>query len=616
MRIKLKLIPIFAIIFIFLGVCCKVNAQSISQTDRVKISEYENALKIAETSGDKAKIADLLNKIAFIYMANDVYNEAIERFSRSLKINEEIKNANAIIFISREIGILYYLSNQYNQSIEYLQLCVNTSKKNFRKKDEFDALFNISTVYQAKSDKNLAIKYLQQAEGLAVELNDQQKLHSCYKVLRKLFAEVGNQVEAERYNNLFTTLDNKLTESVIDSNKRKVSESEALRRSTLHELDTIQGKVSEQEQIIALFEKQKLLQDLQIANLEKEKDLLKKQREIDEERKLKERTRLNSIIVIGILLIFLIVALYIGFQRNRKAKIILADRNIAIEEQYTQILTQRDEITQKNEQLQNAIGEINKQNKQITESINYAKTIQYSMLPQISELDAFVKDYFVFFKPRDIVSGDFYWFDKLKNQHNTFDFLIAAADCTGHGVPGAFMSMLSMKLLDETLSKGVNTVDEILENLSDGIENSFKQKGSEDRFGMDIALCIIRPEEKVVEFGGAQNPLICIQNGEIKLMKGTKRPIGKTVFEYNLKFEKNTLKYTEGDTFYVFSDGYMDQFGGDNRRKYYSKRFHSLLFDIHIKPMKQQAEILEQEFVAWKGENEQVDDILIIGFKL
>ncbi|MBN2892577.1 MAG: SpoIIE family protein phosphatase [Bacteroidales bacterium] len=308
--------------------------------------------------------------------------------------------------------------------------------------------------------------------------------------------------------------------------------------------------------------------------------------------------------VLAGLLIWLIVFWYT--RRLRLQKEYLEEqvklRTQEIEQQKEEIESQRDQLAEQNEEIQ-------KINKDITSSIEYAKRIQTAMLPLNSTIQKHLKEHFILFKPRDIVSGDFYWFSKREDKA-----FIAAVDCTGHGVPGAFMSMIGAEILTTIVSnKGVSDASEILELLNKYVRTALKQDTTENQDGMDMALCVIDEENKTVEFSGAKNPLFYISNEEITKIKGSRQSIGG--FQFG-EFERHTIKYSSPTWFYIFSDGYADQFGGDDHSKFMIKRFKDLLLEIYQKPMEEQKEILDKAVTNWMETTRQTDDILVIGFKL
>ena len=278
---------------------------------------------------------------------------------------------------------------------------------------------------------------------------------------------------------------------------------------------------------------------------------------------------------------------------------------------------------------------IEKKNLDITSSINYAKRIQDASLPQLYRIQAILPKSFIFFKPRDIVSGDFYWcsriepqpmyeelseggqFKKVLKGYDTEKFVITAVDCTGHGVPGAFMSMIGNDLLNGIVDlRGISDPAKILKELHKGVTKALKQQETDNKDGMDMALCVIDYGKAKVEFAGAKNPLVYIQNNELFYIRGDKNPVGGTQRKGERNFTKHTVSLNAPTTFYIFSDGFQDQFGGHQGRKFMLKRFKKLLLEIHQKPMEEQRDILEKTFLDWQGEHKQIDDVLVIGFTI
>ena len=281
------------------------------------------------------------------------------------------------------------------------------------------------------------------------------------------------------------------------------------------------------------------------------------------------------------------------------------------------LIAAKEKLEQKVEERTVEIAEKNKQlaqkNKDILDSITYAKRIQTAILPNQSQISSSLKHSFVFFKPKDIVSGDFYWLEKVNGK-----ILFAAADCTGHGVPGAFMSIIGHNGLNKIVrEEGITTPSKILEKLDEFVSKT--TQGNDDmgvRDGMDIALIMVDYENMKLQFAGAFNPLYFIRNGELTITKGNKFPIGAFVGEELQKFDNHEFDVKKGDTVYIFSDGYADQFGGDRGKKFKYRRFHDLLLEIHKEPMAKQREILNDTIVNWMGDLEQIDDILVIGVKI
>ena len=253
---------------------------------------------------------------------------------------------------------------------------------------------------------------------------------------------------------------------------------------------------------------------------------------------------------------------------------------------------------------------IDEAHNEITESINYAKTIQNALLTPKEKINEYFADNFIFFKAKDIVSGDFYYLNKV-GKHVIF----ATADCTGHGVPGGFITMLGITYIHEMVRN--STLDNpgmALDNLRERFKASFKTFGEINHNGLDIALCKLNIETNVLQYAGAYNPLIIIRNNELIEYKATKNPIGFFPEEVNFKYHEIQLQ--NDDMLYVYSDGFQDQFGGDRNKRFMSKKFKKLLLKINNLPMQEQEEKLSEVFTKWKGTNAQTDDILVMGIKI
>lgn len=257
--------------------------------------------------------------------------------------------------------------------------------------------------------------------------------------------------------------------------------------------------------------------------------------------------------------------------------------------------------------------ELKQKNKEITASIRYAKRIQEAILPSVKVINEVLPQNFIYYNPRDIVAGDFYWFHQTKD-----DIYLACADCTGHGVPGAMVSVICSKALDNAINQyQLSEPSDILDQVSILVENSFKQSENDITDGMDISLCKINLQKKIITISGANNPVYQIKSNvqdELIIHKSDKQPIGK--YANKKAFTQIEIPLNTGDSFYLFTDGYADQFGGPRGKKFLYKSFRELLLSIHQNPMTMQLQQIEAAFNTWKGEQEQVDDICIIGVKI
>lgn len=253
-------------------------------------------------------------------------------------------------------------------------------------------------------------------------------------------------------------------------------------------------------------------------------------------------------------------------------------------------------------------------NKEITDSIKYAKYLQNSILPSDNYIKKLFAESFIFYKPKDIVSGDFYWFEEKSDK-----ILFAAVDCTGHGVPGAFMSIMANNFLNLAVSIfGLDKPNLILNQLNSEINKALKQSSTSlsTKDGMDISLCAYNPKTKILEYAGAFNNLWIIRDGILEEIKADRHPIGLFLNNQFQRFKNNQIKIEEGDMIYLFTDGYSDQFGGPNAKKLKYRQLKEILLANSKKTMGEQKEILEKTFEAWRGDLEQVDDVLVMGIKL
>ncbi|WP_375561720.1 two-component regulator propeller domain-containing protein [Bernardetia sp. OM2101] len=256
---------------------------------------------------------------------------------------------------------------------------------------------------------------------------------------------------------------------------------------------------------------------------------------------------------------------------------------------------------------------IEKQNNNIISSINYAKRIQIAMLPTPERIEELLSEFFILFLPRDIVSGDFYWIEEQSEK-----VVVATVDCTGHGVPGAFMSLIGNDMLNKVIiDYSITQPNLILDVLNDEVSNILKQRETDNRDGMDMNIWTWDKKANTIEFAGAKNSLIYIQNEELHELKANKIPIGGNwIGKQAIKYTNHTIKIDSPTVVYTFSDGYQDQFGGEKNRKFMKGKFKNLLLEIHKLPMKQQNEILKDKFEDWRKEYPQIDDVLVIGVRI
>jgi len=317
------------------------------------------------------------------------------------------------------------------------------------------------------------------------------------------------------------------------------------------------------------------------------------------------RSRVQRLIIMSsfVFLLFVVigtVVIYRNYRDKKKANELLNLQNIEIQ-------NQRDHIQ--------------KQNENINKSINYAQGIQKALLPPQSSLQSIFPESFIFFRPRDVVSGDYYWFKELTadyiSKEKTDKIAISAIDCTGHGVPGAFLSMIGYNLLDDIVFRGIHKPGAILQELNNGIRRTLRQEETDNRDGMDMALCVYNRNSNIVEFSGAKNPLVYVTNNEVFRLRGDKESIGGGMGYMENEFSTHTIHVDNPTWFYMFSGGFIDQFGGAEGRKFMIRNFIDLLGSISILTADQQREMLKNTLKDWIGiKYPQVDDILVVGFKI
>ena len=294
------------------------------------------------------------------------------------------------------------------------------------------------------------------------------------------------------------------------------------------------------------------------------------------------------------------------YEKNRAKTINLFGKNNDLRIAKKEINRQKNEIEKQRDILK-------QQNQEITGSIKYARLIQAAVFPPEPFMKKYLDDFFILNFPRDIISGDFFWMNEKANR-----IVVAVGDCTGHGVPGAFMSMLGMTLLNEIIIKNDQNIQasDILNQLRDRVIYSLHQTGryGEAHDGMDISLCIIDRDKKTVEFAGANNGMLLIRKNKLHIYQPDKMPVG--FYVTHDKFTNHRFGYRSGDMIYMYTDGFSDQFGGPNGKKFKSKQFRDLLLSLHHLQAKKQKDALGKKFYQWKGDLDQVDDVLIFGLRV
>lgn len=609
------------------------------------LSRLHQALKFAEQLKLNNLISQICTFIGSIYSDSKNKDFAVPHLSRALKIAVEQKDTSAIVQAYVYLGNNSFYGNKYQESLKYYSEALKIEEKKNIASAALAGLYgNIGNSYGELGDHVLCLEYQQKAVGIFENLNDKTGLAICYTSIA-----VSN-LKLKKYQ-----------ESLLFFQKAQNIAIEIESPEDLVEiysgLSTLYGEKGDFEKAYLYHKKFHVTKDSlynaanerKLTELELSYQFENTRKEIENKQKL-EKERLQKWIFGAVFFIVVLIVISIVIFRAYKItrrqkftiegqKILIEERNEELFQQNEEIKSQRDEIEAQRNQInnqkiiaENQRDEIFLQKKEITDSITYAKNIQKSILREEDIIRNNNIDSFILFKPRDIVSGDFYWFKEIAINGNR-QLVIAAADCTGHGVPGAFMSMLGTAFLSEIVTGFINNhsqsaeldASDILDQLRELIIKSLHQTGKdgEQKDGMDIALCVVDFNKSVLQFAGANNPLYIfsekVDNGnqsyDLVEIKADKQPISIYLGE-KIKFQNHKINIKNSDSFYIFSDGFVDQFGGPNGKKFMSKKLKCLLKSIQGKTMFDQRNILDQAFESWRGTNFQVDDVLVIGFKV
>jgi len=553
----------------------------------------------------------LINRAVCLFNLSKPQN-AIELLKEALKLNtpnnyyiqSKIENLTATI--------LLYLNDLYNASIYSNSSIISAQKANNAYMLQ-ECYNTYSKILKAGNDPIRALEYYEKYLAIKDSLSLEERLAQNEKS--------RNKYDLEKFEKEFRL---KLAnEDIYEMRIRQIEMEQARQREiTRNKIDSL-----EQERKLTKLELEKQKQEAEKERINRENQTLKYKNDLQEKElklnKLEEQKRLNDIkrlkrekeqeikmkryaIIILILLVFVAVIILLSLISTKNKNVLLASQKKEIEEKNDYLEQLNNEISTQNEIIE-------KKNIAITDSITYAQKIQSAVLPPEDFFSEKLQDYFILFKPRDIVSGDFYWGTSKNNK-----LVVTAADCTGHGVPGAFMSMLGTAFLNEIVNEAeLLESDKILNQLRINVIKALRQTGEADRpsDGMDIALCVINFDKQILQYSGAFNSMYYISNKELTEVKADRMPIGIHV-NHEIPFSKQEIKYKSGDIFYIFSDGFPDQFGGPEYRKFMKSNFKSLLYDNHHKPMAEQKKIINNVFEDWKGNKDQLDDILVIGIRL
>jgi serine phosphatase RsbU (regulator of sigma subunit) len=541
---------------------------------------YRKAMSCSKEIGDKGGMAIILNNMAFGYKKMNKIDSAKIMFLQALTYAEEVENYSSMAKVYNNLAnISIDYEKDYKTGEDYLlkALTINTKlddKESMAINNQRLALLALTLGKKAE-----AIKFAHNSLILARLSQNKETIKSSYYTLYEVNEKTGNLKEAFDYFKKYAAL----KDSIINESKIKA--------------------ITEME---AKYQNEK--KQLEIENLNKTNELSElkiNQQELINKKKTQQLYGGGALIII---LLSLIIFVYKSYLTKK------LDNEI--------IKKQKEEV-----EIQKLIVE--EKQHEIIDSITYAKRLQEAILPSIEQIRLHLPDSMVFYRPRDIVAGDFYWMEWVAPTDNKGDEIVyfAAADCTGHGVPGAMVSVVCSNALTRTLKEfRVTSPEKILDKVRELVVETFSRNNTEVKDGMDISLCRLgnvissgSETYRELQWAGANNPLWIITKNdegvtELVEVKPDKQPVGR--FEYHQPFKLHTMKLKKNDVIYMFSDGYQDQFGGDKGKKYKTTNLKQLITKIAHQPFEQQQEILQKEFNEWKGDMEQIDDVCIIGVRL
>jgi len=549
--------------------------ERIKEYDKA-LNYYQKALDINKELENQQGIANMLDNIAIIYLQQGQsiknnalrkhkFNAALENYSMSLNILEAGDDKYTTALVYNNIGNTYWELNDFPNALVYLNKSLDVYRQLGNKSGIASALNSLATHFRLQKKFDQSVIYGLQALELAEKIKDAEQIKNSSEILSDDYREL------------------KQFEKSLFYFKRYVDE-----KDTLTNVEGAKKLVQEESRME--FEKKE-----QQLKLEQEK-----QNAIAEAENRRQKSIIWSGVIVLLLVIIFSVFTYNRFRLTRKQNRIIKE--------------QKNEVYHKNRALEGANAEIAQKNKDITDSIQYAKRIQRALLASDTLLKKNLPEYFVLYKPKDIVSGDFYWASFVDGK-----FLIITADCTGHGVPGAFMSLLNISLLNEiTLQRKITKPDLILNEVRDQIISTLNAEGTEteSKDGMDCMLCTFDFKNNKLEFAAANNPLWILKNGqtEIEEFKPDKQPVGfHSIYK---PFTLQTTSLEKGDTIYCFTDGFADQFGGQKGKKFKYRQLEELVLGNSHKSMNEQKNALDKTFESWKGDLEQTDDVLVIGIRI
>jgi serine phosphatase RsbU (regulator of sigma subunit) len=578
-----------------------IGAVANNQGDIPKSLEYlYRSLAIKEKIGNNHGAAISLINIGYIQNKQADEKNAIKSYKKAISLLNKIEDSeNTKVYALNNLGRIYKDQDNELMALKYYNESLAISESIGNKKLMGTALNNIGVVYKNKQDINMADEVFNRSLKIHEELGDKQGVAACLMNIGNMYLGINQFPKAEYFTKkALEVSQNAGIPSHIRSSALVLFQTYEAQENYNKALEMYKLYISMRDSINNEATQKATAQQEAKYEYEKQKavDDAEHDKKIAIEQEAKEKQQIITYATaggLGLVIVFLV------FVFNR-LQITRRQKNI--------IETQKIEVEQQKEVVELAHHELEEKNQEIMDSITYAKRIQSAILPPAKLVKEYLQESFILYKPKDIVAGDFYWLE-----HKDNIVLFAAADCTGHGVPGAMVSVVCNNGLNRSVREyGLTDPGEILNKTREIVIAEFEKSEEEVKDGMDIALCSL--EGNKLQYAGAHNPLWIIRNGEIIETKANKQPIGQ--FDNPEPYTTHTIELQKGDAFYIFSDGYADQFGGEKGKKFKTANFKKLLLTIQNESIEKQKQLINESFETWKGNLEQLDDVCVIGVKV
>jgi len=588
------LFSVFSLLFIN-----SLNAQKLSEFQKQKVDEYLVSADKNAKSENFSVAANYLISVANIYRQANMTDEAINQYSRALSLLENSSNSTAKYQINNQLAYLYRTKADYVNAEKYFLKSYKLIKSFGKRVAIASELYNIGQSQEnQKKYQDAAVNY-EKALTIFLELNNWENIKKITFKIANCYNKIGDEQNYMKYYNLYVTADKKLKDEII---ARKVQEVRIQKEIAKHKDLQLQLELFKNKSISDSLDLEQEINQKSKAEIELQNLLIEQnKKELEYHQKLaKSKQKIILILSLGFVIILLaFLAILMFYFQNKKQKERLA--------------VLYDELSEKNIVIEKNRAELENKNIHITDSINYASRIQHAILPANIRIEKNFKESFIFYLPRDVVSGDFYWFAKVDNYK-----IIASIDCTGHSVPGAFMSLIANTLLNEIIkTKKIIDLGKVLTELNNGLMKTLNTTASADSLddGLDISIYRFEKDSRKAKFAAANHISVVFVDGEKHVLESDFYSIGGFIEISDFVFSEKEIDLGEEAVIYMFSDGYADQFSEKNK-KYMTKNLIKYLEKINAKPLIEQHEDIANEYENWKGSNRQIDDILVIGLKV